>query len=324
MTPLHRADVARRPLTLPRQPARRSIEARTLFEAAETMPPRSGNAWGSLRRRGGEESPRGGLLMLDIETVPDAHLTPPNLPPDRFPKSVWHEIVAISIVEVGLGIDRETGAETYAIRSCRSGGEPGWSEAQLLRAFWRLFEAGNYRLCTWNGRTFDMPTILARSMRHGLAAPAYFQRGTKWANYGRRDAQDWHLDLMDAISAFGASSRLTLEEAAASVGAPGKMGEHGSCVADLVARGELDRVRAYCETDVVNTYVVFLRWAFLTGRTDATFHDRAVDDLLDHLDVQGATRPHLAAFARQWRENGTLVPAHVGRRSPGDAAAATA
>lgn len=296
-----------------RSPARRPLAERTLFEAnAPGGDAKPAGTWRPARRRDNEEACNDALLMLDIETVPDPVLMPADWAADRFPKAPWHQVVAISVVEATVGRDAATGFETYELRSCRTGGEPGWDEARLLRAFWRLFEDGRYRLVTWNGRAFDMPVVLARSLMHGLAAPSWFLRGTRWANYCHRHAQEWHLDLMDAISSFGASPRLTLEEASAAVGAPGKMGEHGSCVADLVARGEIGRVRAYCETDVANLYVVYLRWAYLTGRTDAAGHDAAVEGLLRYLNEEGATRPHLAAFAREWARNGRCAPMRVG------------
>lgn len=315
MTSIERRKTAQRIHAAPRPAARRSLAERTLFDAAAAGTAGPGSGSRRVGRRDGEEGCNDTLLILDIETVPDPILTPPDLPADRFPKTLWHEVVAISVVEVAVGRDAATGCETYRLLSCRSGGEAGWDEARLLRAFWRLFEGKRYRLVTWNGRAFDMPVVLARSLRHGLAAPAWFNRGTRWANYGQRHAQDWHLDLMDTISSFGASPRLTLEEAAAAVGAPGKMGEHGSCVSGLVALGEVARVRDYCETDVVNLYVVFLRWAHLTGRTDAAGHDDAVDDLLRYLGREGTSRPHLAAFAREWRRRGEAVPTRVGRDS---------
>ena len=237
------------------------------------------------------------LLALDIETVPDADLTPGDWPADRFPKNAWHRIVAISFVTADI-LRGSNGWEGYALTACRSGGEEDWDEARLLAAFWRFFEAGRYRVVTWNGRAFDMPTILARSMMHGIEAPAWFRRGTKWEGYRHRFAPDWHTDLMDATSEYGAAQRMTLDEAAAAIGLPGKLGEHGSQVAAMVAAGEMGRVRAYCETDCVNLFALYLRWAHLTGRTDAAAHDRAILDLEDYLDRGREARPHLAFRGR--------------------------
>lgn len=106
---------------------------------------------------------------------------------------------------------------------------------------------------------------------------------------------------MDAVSEHGATPRLTLEEAAATLGLPGKLGEHGARVASMIQAGEIERVRAYCETDTLNLAVLYLRWAHLTGRTDAGAHDRAVLGLMDYLDRERASRSHLGRFVDAWR-----------------------
>ncbi|MGU3340783.1 3'-5' exonuclease [Methylobacterium mesophilicum] len=245
--------------------------------------------------RGGHDA----LLVLDIETVPDPRLVPSEWPGDRFPKNPWHRIVAISFVTADI-VAGPGGTEGYAITACRSGGEADWDEAHLLDAFWRFFARGRYRVVTWNGRSFDMPTILARSMMHGIAAPAWFRRGTRWEGYRHRYALDWHTDLMDAMSEHGGAARLTLEEAAALLGLPGKLGEHGAEVAAMVKAGEMDRVRAYCETDCLNLFALYLRWAHLTGRADADAHDCAILGLAGYLEQGRAVRPHLGRFKDAW------------------------
>ncbi|KAB1080549.1 3'-5' exonuclease [Methylobacterium soli] len=256
------------------------------------------------------------VLALDIETVPD-DLVPPDWPPDRFPKNAWHRVVAVSFIEAAIVRTPGEEREAYEVTACRSGGEAGWDEARLLRAFWRFFSGKRYRVVTWNGRSFDMPTLLVRSMMHGIDASAWYRRGTRWEGYASRFAPDWHADLMDVLSEYGASARLTLEEAAALLGLPGKMGEHGSQVADMIARGEAERVRAYCETDCLNLMVLYLRWALLTGRTDATAHDRSVAGLVRYLDAERAERPHLGRFLDAWRPASNSRPAFVAMPATG-------
>jgi hypothetical protein len=45
---------------------------------------------------------------------------------------------------------------------------------------------------------------------------------------------------------------------------------------DAWSRGELDAIRAYCETDVVNTYLLYLRFLLLRGVLDAPAHAEEV------------------------------------------------
>lgn len=288
----------------------------TLFEAGAAggrAGPRPMPGPSARSRVVGETEPHDALLVLDIETVPDADLVPADWDATRFPKTAWHRIVSISFIELGIHRDGPGRGEAYRIRACRSGGEPGWDEGRLLRAFWRFFGAGHYRVVTWNGRSFDMPTILLRSMRHGIATPSWFQRGTRWAGYGHRYASEWHTDLMEVLADFGASARLTLDEAAALVGAPGKLGEHGANVAALMAAGEVGRVRDYCETDCLNLAIVYLRWAYLTGRTGAEAHDEAVRGMFAYLEAERDGRPHLGRFRDAWDDVRTKHSALVGR-----------
>ena len=287
----------------------------TLFDrtAPERVgPPRHGGEAGAGSRFAKEAAPHDALLALDIETVVDTELLPRDWPADRFPKPAWHRVVAISFVEASIHRNGCDGTEEYRIRSCRSGGDAGWCEERLLRAFWKYFEGGQFRVVTWNGRNFDIPTLLLRSMRHGIGTPAWFRRGTKWSGYGYRYALDWHADVMEAMADFGTSSKLTLDEGAALIGMPGKLGEHGSNVAGLMDAGEIGRVRDYCETDTLNLVAIYFRWCFLTGRINAEAHDRAVSDLMRYLQREGAERPHLSRFLEAWAVSSELRSAFVG------------
>lgn len=255
------------------------------------------------------------LLVVDIETVPDESLMPPPeaWPRDKFPKCAWHAVVAISFVQAEILRDGDTGREEYLVTACRSGGEEGWDEARLLRGFWRHFASRTFRLVTWNGRSFDVPTLLHRTMIHGIQAETWFRRGTRWSGYGNRYGGA-HIDVMDEMSGYGCASRLSLEEAAAMIGMPGKLGEHGSRVAEMIAAGETGRVRSYCETDTLNTFGTYLRHAYLTGRTDATAHDRTILNLQAYLELERAGRPHLGAYLDAWRSLSDTRPAFVADR----------
>jgi predicted PolB exonuclease-like 3'-5' exonuclease len=95
------------------------------------------------------------LLVLDIETVPDRELLPPDWIDGKFPKPMWHKVVAVAFLSAR--IDRTTGAERYLVEDCHAGGELGYSESQLLKAFWRYFDSQRARVVTWNGKGFDLP-----------------------------------------------------------------------------------------------------------------------------------------------------------------------
>lgn len=241
------------------------------------------------------------ILCLDIETVPDEALLPQDWKSETFPKPIWHEVVAISFVEAAIQVDAATGHETYLALQCRSGGEPDWDERRLLRSFWKFFASGHYRLVTWNGRGFDVPVLLLRAMMYGIPAAAYFTRGDRWSGYGQRYSAEWHADLLELTSGHGASMRMGLDDVARAIGLPGKGGEHGSKVSEMIGRGEIERVRSYCETDCLNTAGAFYRYMYLCGRSDAAGHDASMGSLLDLMQAQRGQRPHLGAFVDRWK-----------------------
>lgn len=248
------------------------------------------------------------LLCLDIESVPDEALLPRDWDRQKFPKPAWHEIVSIAFAVARIDKDPETGLESYAIETCRSGGEPGWTERKLLEGFWRFFAAGSYRLVTWNGRSFDVPVLLTRAFIHGIPTGAYHLRGDRWSGYGKRYDQDHHADVMDLMSHHGAAPRMGLDEMALAMGLPGKGGEHGSNVEALLAQGQVGRVRAYCETDVLNTLGLYYRFCLSSGRSDERGHDASMEDLVRYLHSEGSHRPHLARFLDDWKASDRPMP----------------
>lgn len=160
------------------------------------------------------------LLALDIETITDDVLLPNGFAPGEYAKCVHHKVVAISIVEAR--IERNGGSEAFLIEDCRSDGERGLDKPRLLAAFWRFFAARRPRLVTWSARQHDMPVLTLRAMVHVIDVSAWTSR-SDGAGYRYRYAADFHCDVADQMSDFGASLRLTLDETAKAFGLPGKI-----------------------------------------------------------------------------------------------------
>jgi len=141
-----------------------------------------------------------------------------------------------------------------------------------------------------------------RALRHRVAAPRYWEVGDedtafRYNNYLGRF--HWrHVDVMDVLSAYQNRARAGLSDIAVLLGYPGKLGFDGSQVWDAYLGGELTRIRRYCETDVVNTWLVFLRFQHMRGRlTDA--------DLSEELSRTRAwlgeqRLPHFDEFLAAW------------------------
>jgi predicted PolB exonuclease-like 3'-5' exonuclease len=208
-------------------------------------------------------SPRNPVLVFDIETIPD----PEHHHGDDFPKALFHQIVTISYLKAEL-VEGPDG-QYFSATDAKSVGRVDSSEQELVSRFTGLIERIKPRLVTFNGRGFDLPVLKYRALKYGLSAPWLSQGQGKWENYGQRYSVDWHCDLMDALSEFGASKAAKLSEVCALLALPGKTGMDGSQVAAYVAAGRIEDVRAYCEEDVLTTYQVFLRYALLRGEINA-------------------------------------------------------
>ena len=112
---------------------------------------------------------------------------------------------------------------------------------------------------------------------------------------------DWHCDLMEQLSDYKACAAMKLEEMALALGLPGKIGGHGSEVEAMVRRGELEKVRAYCEVDCLNLFVLYTRWALLSGRADVASHDKSLESLIGCLERESGARRHFGEFLHGWR-----------------------
>lgn len=263
------------------------------------------------------------LFVFDIETVPDTDAafnltgeTSPDIADRRqaiedyhlgitdgknsFPRQPFHKVVAISFLEAE--IERDSGQEGYILKDLRSGGEAGFDEKQLLQGFFTYVERIRPRLVSFNGRSFDLPVLKYRAMVHGISAPWLHKSGDKWNSYSYRYASDWHCDLLDVLSDFGASARVKLNEVCAAFGIAGKFGVDGSKVADMMDAGQVDEIRHYCETDVLNTYLVYLRYQLHTGTLTKPGYNAAVADVISFIDAEKEKRPYLNAFMDAWGE----------------------
>jgi len=176
------------------------------------------------------------------------------------------------------------------------------SERELLERFFDGIERYTPDLISWNGGGFDLPVLHYRALAAGIQAPRYWETGEedpafRWNNYlGRFHAR--HTDLMDVLSGYQARARASLEDVTQLLGLPGKLGFSGARVWDAWRAGDLLGIRRYCETDVLNTWLVFLRFQLLRGRLSPAAHAAEVARVKTLL--REATEPHLAEFLAAW------------------------
>lgn len=262
------------------------------------------------------------LFVFDIETIPDIDaaknlldlhgakkeelrqaLTDYHLKitdgKNAFLRQPFQKIIAISFLQADI-IRDGSGSEKYVLNEIRSGGNLDSSEEELVKGFFSYLKKQPPRIVSFNGRTFDLPVIKYRAIKHGISAPFLYKMGDKWNNYNQKFSLDWHCDLVDAFSDFGASTKVKMNELCAVFNLPGKIGIDGSMVTDLYDMGKLQQIRDYCETDVINTYLLYLNYQFHNGSLNQENFLQAKEDLAHYLLSEGEERKHLKEFLDEW------------------------
>ena len=203
-----------------------------------------------------------------------------------------HRVVAISCALS----DRDV----FKVWSIGSGGE---GEGEIIQRFFDGIEKYTPQLVSWNGSGFDLPVLHYRGLIHAVRAPRYWDTGDedkefRFNNYISRYHMR-HCDVMDLLALYQGRAVAPLDEIAQLLGLPGKLGMDGSQVWAAYAAGRLADIRNYCETDVVNTYLVFLRFQAMRGAlTPEQYRSRceAVRSTLSR-----SPEPHWQEFLSYWQ-----------------------
>ncbi|HEX7048219.1 MAG TPA: 3'-5' exonuclease [Gammaproteobacteria bacterium] len=252
------------------------------------------------------------VLVFDIETVPDLetgrrlhglqglddadtaramfHLRRNEAGHDFLPLHL-HRVVAISCV-----LANHDSVKVWSL------GEPDAPEAELVKRFYDGLDRYTPDLVSWNGSGFDLPVLHYRALAHGISAPRYWEMGEsdqsfRWNNYLSRF--HWrHLDLMDVLAAYQPRAAAKLDQIAVLCGFPGKLGMDGSKVFDTWLDGGIGAIRDYCETDVINTYLVYLRFELMRGKLNPDECDAAIARLKDYLRAEN--KPHFTEYLEAW------------------------
>jgi hypothetical protein len=204
-----------------------------------------------------------------------------------------HKVVAISVL-----------LHTADNISVWSLGDVDSSEQELVQRFFDGIERYSPLLVSWNGGGFDLPVLHYRALLHGINAARYWEAGGddqsfRWNNYLNR-FHERHTDLMDVLSGYQMRAVAPLTDVATMLGFPGKMGMSGDKVWGSYSNGDIESIRNYCETDVLNTYLIFLRYELMRGRKTQEGYDKECQRLRDML--QAEAKPHLQQFLDAWPE----------------------
>jgi predicted PolB exonuclease-like 3'-5' exonuclease len=254
------------------------------------------------------------VFAFDIETIPDVELgrriydlgdltdkQVGYVMQAKRREEAGHEFLSYEqhrVVAISVALRTRDGFKVWSL------GDPNASEAEIIQRFYDGIEKYTPDLVSWNGGGFDLPVLHYRALRHGIQAPRYWESGEedqsfRFNNYLNR-YHSRHLDLMDVLSSYQSRARISLQSAAMLLGLPGKLGMSGDKVWDCYLEGRLDSIRNYCETDVLNTFLIYLRFELMRGRLTREEHDAEVALIRDTLRAQ--SRPHFEEFLAAWQE----------------------
>lgn len=205
-------------------------------------------------------------MQEDLEISKNAQKIQKELSGSEFLPLPYHQVVSIAAV-----FCNDYG-EFIKVGNFPSTGESKEErEESLLKSFFDYLNKHQPKLVSFNGRGFDMPMLLLRAMKYNLSAEAYFEENNpqfnknKWENYRQRYSEKFHIDLLDSLGNFGVTRGLKLDVIANLIGFPGKFETCGNQVLDLYYQKQEQKIEEYCQSDVLNTYGIYLNYELLKG-----------------------------------------------------------
>jgi hypothetical protein len=253
------------------------------------------------------------VLVFDIETIPDvaglrklndlpAALSDAEVAELAFQQQrarngsdfLPHYLQRVAVISCLLRSDE--GLRIWSLA------EPKLNEAEIIQRFFSGIDKYTPNIVSWNGGGFDLPVLHYRGLIHGVAAARYWEMGDddrdfRYNNYISR-YHSRHTDLMDLLALYQPRANAPLDQLAKLIGGPGKLGMDGSAVWQAWLDGGIDDVRDYCETDVVNTYLVYLRFQQMRGAMTAD--GRAGEEALLREHLAAMKLPHWQEFLKAW------------------------
>ena len=220
-------------------------------------------------------------IIIDIETIPDLEYGKEYMNLDgladqdiiramtfrflqqsgsEFPPLNMHKIIAISFLKVS---SEKTTMKTLSIDE--------YTEEAMLRSLHEELENGVSRLISWNGLAFDVPVIHIRSMIYELVSSEVFISPSK------------HLDLKNEISFAQTDKILGLGTLSKQMGSTGKPLDSGKMVWDLYLEKAFSEIAEYCESDVINTYLIYLSYQVLSRIIDNKEKQSKLKELIEFI-----------------------------------------
>lgn len=261
------------------------------------------------------------ILVFDIETIPDAqglrklnHFLDSDSDEDVVEKakairlasgqSDFFPLYLQKVIAISCVIRRTTkdGAPQFKVGTL---GTLESNEKEIITDFYQLIDRYTPQLVSWNGGGFDLPVLNYRALINQVPASRFWEMGEsqdhdardfKYNNYISRYHMR-HLDLMDLLAFYQGKANAPLDALAKLCGFPGKMGMDGSQVWPAFRNGQLNDIRKYCETDVVNTYLMYCRYQLFRAAFSQEEYAMEIQFVKKELEQES-----LSANGDHWKE----------------------
>ena len=252
------------------------------------------------------------ILTFDIETIPDIEagkrlyeldgLNDAEIARVMFTKqrelreSEFLPLHLQRVIVISIVLRTGDGLKVWSLGSRDS------TEKEIITRFFDGIEKYTPTLVSWNGSGFDLPVLNHRCLILGVSAPKYWDVGEndrefRWNNYVNRYHYR-HTDLMDVLAGYQIKANAPLNQMSILCGLPGKLGMDGSQVWSSYSAGGFDDIRNYCETDSLNTYLLYLRWELMRGNLTQTQLTTEYELVREELRKQN--KKHFDQFLRVW------------------------
>lgn len=171
----------------------------------------------------------------------------------------------------------------------------GNSEREMIGNFFAFINKYEPRLVSFNGKGFDMPVLVLRALKYNIRANAYLDTITdKWNNYKTRYNDQRHCDLFESL---GAWRGVRLDTVCAMAELPGKYDTHGDEVMSLFYADKLDKIHEYCESDTLNTYMLFLKYELIKGNLSEEDYLSYLSLMSEYIKTHKSERGYVQIFS---------------------------
>ncbi len=161
-------------------------------------------------------------------------------------------------------------------------------EKLIIQRFYNTLEKEDYCLVTWNGLLFDLPALNYRALFNQVDASSYWQK------------KSWHIDVKDSLSGNRSKGQGSLDQVSKGLGFPGRINLQGNQVWDSYLEGNKESISNYCDFDVFNTYLVFLKYQAMIGKLS----DDQLSSKLKQFKImlKETNEKHFEVFLKRWEE----------------------